>query len=428
MNDSPGWAPPGSSPSDEPDHDARRQDEPAGPSVPQQPVWGANWVQRQPPAGRWTAPTGGPTPPPAPPTGRAPGGRAPGGWGPGRHQPPAAPRPGVIPLRPLGVSEILSGAIATMRAHWRTVLGISLIVSVVTQGLATAATGLWFKDNRGSAVPSLDGPDATVGEAMRAVGSALGESGVTLLLGVLGTIVTTALLTVVTARAVLGRSVSSGEAWTGARRHLLQLCGLLFLIPAIAIAVVAAGMTPGLLLAAAGVDSEGAALASLGGLAAAGVAVWLWVRFSLAAPALMLEKQGILAALRRSAKLVRGAWWRVFGVQLLAVGAAFVVGAIVEVPTSLVGMVVGGDHAMDWLSGKAVSVGWTFLVVIGAGGVISSTITFPVSAGVTALLYMDQRIRREALDLELARAAGVQGYGTEEHDSGQEPARSASGY
>ncbi|MET8183673.1 hypothetical protein [Streptomyces sp. NPDC005336] len=423
MNDSPGWAPPGSSPSDEPDHDARQQGEPAARPVPEQPVWGAKWAQRQPPAGRWTAPTGGPTPPPARPTGPAPG----GGWGPGRRQPAPAPRPGVIPLRPLGVIEILDGAMATMRAHWRTVLGISLIVSVVTQGLATAATGLWFKDNRGAAAPSLDDPDATVGEAMRAVASALGDSGVTLLLGVLGTIVTTALLTVVTARAVLGRSVSPGEAWGGARPYLFQLCGLLFLIPAIAVAIIAAGMTPGLLLAAAGVDSEGAALASLGGLAAAGVAVWLWVRFSLAAPALMLEKQGIMAALRRSAKLVRGAWWRVFGVQLLAVVLAFILGSIVEVPTSLVGMVIGGDNAMDWLSGKSVPVGWTFLVVVGVGGVISSTLTFPISAGVTALLYMDQRIRREGLDLELARATGVQGYGTEEHDSGHEPVGSASG-
>ena len=30
----------------------------------------------------------------------------------------------------------------------------------------------------------------------------------------------------------------------------------------------------------------------------------------------------------------------------------------------------------------------------------------------TVLLYIDQRIRREALDLDLARAAGVQDYGS----------------
>ncbi|MBU3871145.1 hypothetical protein KN815_45990 [Streptomyces sp. 4503] len=421
MNDTPGWAPPGSSPSDEPDHGAQQQNEPADQPAPEQPTWGRQWARRQPPPGRWTASGQGPTPPPVPPA-PTPG----GGWGTGPRQ-PSAPRPGVIPLRPLAASEILNGAVAVMRAHWRTVLGISLIVSIVTQGLITAATGLWFNDAHGNERNVLDDPDATVGQAMRAVGGSLGDSGVTLLLGVLGTIVTTALLTVVTARAVLGRSVSAKEAWGGARPHLLQLCGLLLLIPTIAVAVIAAGMTPGLLLAFAGVRSEGAALASLGGFAAAGVAAWLWVRFSLAPAALMLEKQGIIKALRRSFKLVRGAWGRVFGIQLLAVVLVFIVGAIVEIPTSLIAMVIGGDNAMDWLSGESVAVSWTFLVVVGVGGVISSTITFPISAGVTALLYMDQRIRREALDLELARAAGMPGDPTDGHGKGQPTVASTSG-
>ncbi|MBL1099514.1 hypothetical protein [Streptomyces coffeae] len=426
MNDSPGRIPPGSSPSDEPEHGTRQQDEPSDrpvpeQPVPEQPVWGAGWSRRQPPAERWTTSTGGAsTPPPPPPAARPQGGvgwGAPpqgGGWGSsGWRTPPPAPRPGVIPLRPLGVSEILDGSIATMRAHWRTMLGVSLAVSIVTQGLITAATGLWFR-NTSASTDVLENPDATLSEAMRAVGSAMGGSAVTLLIGVLGTIVTTALLTVVTARAVLGRSVSISEAWGGARPRLLQLCGLLFLIPVIAAGVMAAGIAPGVLLTLAGAENEGASLAALGGLAGAGAATWLWIRFSLAAPALMLEKQGIIAALRRSAKLVRGAWWRVFGVQLLALVLVFIVGAIVEIPTSMAAMVMGGDNAMDWLSGEAVSVGWTFLVVIGIGGVISSTITFPISAGVTALLYMDQRIRREALDIELARAAGVPGYETKD--------------
>ena len=43
---------------------------------------------------------------------------------------------------------------------------------------------------------------------------------------------------------------------------------------------------------------------------------------------------------------------------------------------------------------------------------IASAITYPIAAGVSVLLYIDQRIRREALDLELARAAGVPGYET----------------
>jgi hypothetical protein len=44
---------------------------------------------------------------------------------------------------------------------------------------------------------------------------------------------------------------------------------------------------------------------------------------------------------------------------------------------------------------------------VSIGGMIAQTITLPVSAGVAVLLYIDRRIRREALDLELARSAGV---------------------
>ena len=62
---------------------------------------------------------------------------------------------------------------------------------------------------------------------------------------------------------------------------------------------------------------------------------------------------------------------------------------------------------------STIGFGWTFLIVSGIGSVIGSMITFPITAGVTVLLYIDHRIRREALDIELARAAGVPGYGSE---------------
>ncbi len=136
------------------------------------------------------------------------------------------------------------------------------------------------------------------------------------------------------------------------------------------------------------------------------------IRFSLASPALMLEKQGIKKAMSRSAKLVQGTWWRIFGIQLLATIIANVVASIIVIPFTLLAAAVSGDGVTGWLDSGGSSLGWTFLIVSGIGAVIGSMITFPITAGVTVLLYIDQRIRREALDLELARAAGVQGYGS----------------
>ncbi|KUJ64845.1 hypothetical protein ACZ90_55430 [Streptomyces albus subsp. albus] len=438
MNDSPGRTPPGSQPAGESERAIRLPDQreqpgtaPAEPPEPvasgpadqprqaagdpaepgdgrpapaEQPAWGAGWATRQPPPGNW--PASGGTPPPAP--GPQPGWPPPpppharAGWAP----PPPVARPGIIPLRPLRTGEILDGAIATVRTRWRAVLGVSVGVAVVSQALLTVATGLWFQHTTG--LESLDdSSDPTLDETLHALRGSLTTTGVSLLIGVLSTVLATALLTVVTARAVLGRPVTLGEAWRTARPQLGRLCGLLLLLPAIMLGAVLAGLAPGVLLALAGSESGGASLAVLGTAVGMGAAVWLWIRYSLAAPALMLEKSSVATALRRSAKLVRGAWWRVFGIQLLALVIVFIAGAIVEIPSSVVGMAVGGDSATDWLSGEDTSVSWAFLAVIGVGGVISTALTLPVTAGVTALLYMDQRIRRESLDLELTRAAGL---------------------
>jgi hypothetical protein len=316
----------------------------------------------------------------------------------------------VIPLRPLGVGEILDGAVSTMRTYWRTVLGISLTVAVFTEIIVILVQGLILNDT--VSTDALEDPSASFDEVSRALGDTMISSGVVFLVSLIGTITATALLTTVTSRAVLGKSVTIGEAWRDARPQLLRLFGLIFLLLLIAFGIVIVGVLPGLLVAVAGADGPGAALGILGGLGAAVVAVWLMVRFSLSSPALMLEKQSITKSMSRSVKLVRGSWWRVFGIQLLATVIANIVASIVVIPFTLIASAFSGDGVSGFLNAGAGDVGWTYLIISGVGAVIGSMITFPITAGVTVLLYIDQRIRREALDLELARAAGVQDYGT----------------
>ncbi|MFF9769663.1 glycerophosphoryl diester phosphodiesterase membrane domain-containing protein [Streptomyces sp. NPDC014636] len=442
MTDTPGWASPGSSPSSEGrEPGASGPAEPAGRPGPVEPTpqpgadpqgAGAKWSKEQPPPGQWPAPTGAPSPeqaPPPPPPGpgwggRPPGGPGPGGyggppaghggypaWGGGWGGPPPAAKPGVIPLRPLGVGEILDGAVSTMRTYWRSVLGISLAVALVTEISLVLLQGLVLNDALGST--SLDSRTATPDEAFRALRDTMIGTGLVTVISAAAIIVTTALITTITSRAVLGRPVSTGEAWREARPQLPKLCGLLILLGLLIVGVIAAGALPGLLILLGGDnDGGGAALFALGILAATVVAVWLGVRYYLAAPALMLERQGIGRSMSRSAKLVRGSWWRIFGIQLLAALITGIVSAIVTIPFAVIGAAVSGDGMADFLATNSGHVGWTFLIIRGIGSVVGTTLTLPISAGVTVLLYIDQRIRREALDLELARAAGVQGYGT----------------
>ncbi|MFF0228021.1 hypothetical protein [Streptomyces sp. NPDC004629] len=443
MNDTPGWASPGSAPSNGQEPGASGPADPADRPGPAQPVDqpgaepqdpGAQWSKEQPPPGQWSAPTGAPAPgqaPPPPPPGPGwgggqggyggPGGQGgyggggyggPGGygaWGAGWGGPPPAAKPGVIPLRPLGVGEILDGAVSTMRTYWRTVLGISLTIAVITEIVVILFQGLVLNDT--ASTDALNDPSATLGELSRAMGEAMLGSVAVLLISSIGTIIATALLTTVTSRAVLGRAVTTGEAWRDARPQVPRLFGLVFLLPLIAAGILLCGALPGIIVAAAGAGGGAtAALLVLGLLGAAVVVVWLMVRYSLASPALMLERQSILKSMGRSAKLVRGSWWRIFGIQLLAAIIANIVASIIVIPFALIAAALSGDGFSGFLEGTG-DVGWTFLIISGIGSVIGSTITFPINAGVSVLLYIDQRIRREALDLELARAAGVQGYG-----------------
>ncbi|WP_460108078.1 DUF7544 domain-containing protein [Streptomyces sp. YKOK-J1] len=448
MTDTPGWASPGSAPSSDgrepgasgPAEPADRPG-PAGPAAqpgPDAQAPGAKWSDEQPPPGQWSAPTGAPSPgqaPPPPPPGTGwgggpsggpgggpyggpPGGYgghgAPGGyggpWGGGWGGPPPAAKPGVIPLRPLGVGEILDGAVSTMRTYWRTVLGISLTVAVVTQLGLILLQGLLLNDNE--TTDTLSDPRSSGSEILRALGTVMAGTSVVVVISVIGSIVATALLTTVTSRAVLGKPVSAGEAWRDARPQVPGLFGLLLLLGLISVGLMLGGALPGILvLALGGNEGAGVALLVLGMLAALVVAIWLTVRFSLASPALMLERQGIVKSMSRSAKLVRGSWWRVVGIQSLAGLIANIVSSLVVIPFSLLAGAVGGDGMATFFTAGAQNAGWTFLIISGIGSVIGAMITLPISAGVTVLLYIDQRIRREALDLELARAAGVQGNG-----------------
>jgi len=441
MNDTPGWASPGSAPPDGPEPGASAEgsgpaDEPGtDPSGP-----GPQWSKEQPPPAQWSAPTGAPgqgqAPPPPPPgpgwggghpAGPAgpggpggygggyggPGGNgAPGGWGTGWGGPPPAAKPGVIPLRPLGVGEILDGAVSTMRTYWRTVLGVSLTIAVVMQTVVVLVQGFAFSDL--SSTNALDDPNASASEVTRAMSEAFLSTGVVYLVVLIGTVVATALLTAVTSRAVLGKPVTAGEAWHDARPQVLKLFGLICLLVLMALVLIGVPTVPGIIVAVTGSQDGGIALAVFGGLVGCVVTLWLAIRFSLASPALMLEKQGIIKSMSRSAKLVRGSWWRIFGIQLLAQIIASILSSILVIPFAFIAGLFSGDGLSGLVDGTG-DLGWTFLIISGLGSVIGRMIAFPITAGVTVLLYIDQRIRREALDLDLARAAGVQDYGTAAH-------------
>lgn len=401
MNDSPGWATPGSSPSD--GEGSQGTQPPSGGSGD------SKWSAEQPPPGQWSSPTPGQTPPatqqpPAPQQGAGwgsygggnpPRNGAPGGWG----NPNPTVKPGVIPLRPLGMGEILDGAVTTMRKHWRAVLPITLVVAVLVQLAGVLVQKYAFAD-----VVLDQSSDAPLDEQLDSLSSMVGLYSATTFIQLVGTIVATAMLTMIFSRAILGHGSSIGATWREARPQLARLFGLTLLLGIGAALLFALLVLPGAL-------TGQAFLTVLGGLIALGLVLWLWVRFSLASPALMLEKTSVRKALTRSSKLVKGSWWRIFGITVLTnIITGFVSGLIVLPLTLVGGLLFGGG--LEGMADGTGATSWGYLILVAIGGVIGLTITMPMQAGVTVLLYVDQRIRREALDLELARAAGIENYGT----------------
>ncbi|GAA0668282.1 hypothetical protein GCM10010193_20160 [Kitasatospora atroaurantiaca] len=317
------------------------------------------------------------------------------GWG---QQPgwgvPLSPKPGVIPLRPLGVGEILDGAMSTVRKHWRTTLGLSLCLATLQQ--TAGALAQWW---------AYDHPGDLTGLAVAAV---------PYLLSIVFGIVATGMLTMVVSKAILGEKADLGAAWTAARPQLGRLTGLTFLTFLIMFGVILLSFVP-MIAVAIGSDDPSPELFVLcffPVLAGLVVDVWLYISLSLAAPALMLEKQGVLTAMSRSRRLVKGSWWRQFGINLLSSILVGIVAGTISTPFTLLAFAVTGEDMFRVGDGAGpVGLPPLALLITAVGGTIAATLTIPVLASIRVLLYVDQRIRREALDIELARAAGLPEYG-----------------
>lgn len=359
-----------------------------------------------PPPGYPPPPPGYPPPPPAgypPPPGY--------GWqhGAGAWSAPQAPKPGIVPLRPLGVGELLDGGFALIRRYPAATLGLSAAVMFVVQAIRLLFT--YFALDGATFDPTTLNPDGTESVNGDLLARVFGLDLVIVLITVTATVLLTGMLTAVVGPAILGQRITASEAWNQARGLFWRLIGASLAVLLISAGTLLVCLAPGLLLlgvgAAAGgggIETLGVLLAVLGVIGGVILLIHLQISLSFTTQIVMLEKQRVGAALRRSRSLIRGSWWRVFGITLLAGIIAQVVGGVISFPFGL----VGAFHSFSAFShGGEPSFTFTTLLLNGIGGLLAATITRPFAAGVAALLYVDQRMRREALDLTLQQAAAT---------------------
>ncbi len=308
---------------------------------------------------------------------------------PGYGQPGGAPpelQPGVIPLRPLSLSDIYNGAVNYIRAHPKVTLGLTAIIMVITSVITvTAQVGVLAVMERVAAHQSsyqLSGRDVAV---------LITSFTATAIVTSLSTTVLFGMLSVVVGRAVFGSPVSATETWAIVRGRLGTLIGLAVLIGLGT--TVLAGLAMVFFAAAAVIVGMPLILALIALLA------YLYVVLSFAPTVIVLERLSVFDAIVRSFTLVRNSFWRVFGILLLTLLITYLVTNAVALPFNLVGLAVGqGAESLATLSVPG--------VISGIGTAIGQIIGLPFAAGVVVLLYTDRRIRGEAFDLVLRTGVG----------------------
>lgn len=337
--------------------------------------------------------------------GQPPSGPAPAAWaGPhGAHGGGYATgaRPGLTPLRPLNMSEILNGAFSYIRHNAKAVLGLACIVIGISSVVTSIGMGGYLGDYGSWIGRILNDPGAADIDTLPIAPWTIITMYGGLLFSYIGQIVLTGLLAAVIGLAVLGRKLTMKEAIRAVRGRMGAVFGVAGLLLLISLGYTT--LLLGFLMLAFAVGYflgalVGVVLAALGTVATAVVGVWIWVRTSLAMPVAVLERIGPARSLARSWRLTQRSWWRVFGLLLLGTIIAGIVANLVSTPFALVGI------AAPVLFPGAF---WTYVVSTASSyvaTVLSSALSAPFVVGVTTLLYIDLRMRREGLDLRMQTA------------------------
>ncbi|RKR73272.1 hypothetical protein [Frondihabitans australicus] len=373
----------------------------ASPGGPQQPPYGT--PQQPPYAAPQPPPYGAAQQPPygapqQPPYAGPPVGGRPPAWTP-------PPKPGLVPLRPLNLGDILGAAFGVFRRNPRTTFGTALLFQVVslliTAGAVAGTVAAAFARVDGAL--QRDQSAVIAGTVVQSIAILI----VPMLLSIAIQSILQGLFVLETSHQVVGERMRLGGLLRQARGRIWALVGwtLLLLAAALVVLGLIGGVIALLVAFGGGVGAGFGVLLGFVGFFGVGVlAVWIGTKTALVPSVLLLERLPLRAAIARSWRLTRGSFWRVFGIIALVGVMINIASSVVNVPVSLISSLVGstlqpngGSDLGGIITQLAASFGGQLitLVVTSIGVVILSA--------TVALLYVDLRIRREGLDLELSR-------------------------
>ncbi|WP_448317809.1 hypothetical protein, partial [Streptomyces sp. CO7] len=300
-----------------------------------------------------------------------------------------APQPGVVPLRPLGVGDIIKGTFLAFGRSWLQLLVFALLTMLGVGLLLTVPLVLLGAGDTETAAPAL--------VALFVIG------GLASLLVLPGLVYVAPMIAL--RETVVGRKVTVSVLRERIGVRTLRVLGTMLATACVILPFFLGAVVGGVCLGV-GVEQRspgGTALAVVGFLvlcAAFVGMIWMGYRLIFAPAITVLEDLGPVASLRRSAALVKGDWWRVFGITYLM---GMIVGALAYVAIlacMLVMMVVTVPLASSTGFSEGADPTWgiaAVVVVVLVGAVMAAVyfLTFALSSYSTGLLYVDQRLRRE---------------------------------
>lgn len=267
-------------------------------------------------------------------------------------------------LRPLAFGEVLDTSFNLFKRNFKTVVTISAAVMVPLSAMgAFAVAGLLPAD-----MAALTDPNADFDDVLPTLLGLYGAIGAGTLLQLFGQILVQAATTRVYAETYQGKKMGISD---GLRSGLRRLPAML---------VLTVVQTVGFLI---------------GGLLCLIPGIFLYGIWAVSPAALINESLGPFAALRRSQQLVKGFWWRTFGIVIVASILASILAGLLTAPLQVASIVPGilsGDET-------AVFSGQFLAINVFASG-LATALTLPFVAAVVVAVYYDLRVRKEGYDLE----------------------------
>jgi len=299
-----------------------------------------------------------------------------------------------LALRPMSTSQVLDRTFHIYRNHFVLLAGIGALLPAMLLVMQLAFIPLGFPPR----------PTAkTAPEAMAIL--LLGYFCCYGVIYLVGTALAGGATVVGVSKLHLGQGVTIGEAYKQVFSRFWRIVGVIVLLGLIVFGSLFVGEVIAIIVITFSVGST--AIFARGGGAMMGIgvvvaviwaiavfvgaivaALFFYSKLALAIPACILEQLPVGVALRRSWYLTKGSVLRIMLVNLLTWVLSAVLGLALTVP---------GQVLVATLPSKALLLG---LVLQHIGGFIAGVVAGPIATTAIALIYYDQRVRKEAFDLQ----------------------------